>query len=428
MGDQGNPDDDWPEDGGESTIAMEAPPFDASVPLPISNLPPPMEGAGQLAPTPVQVPGTAPVPFTPVNLGGPASTPQFGRQKAPSSPMVPTPLGGITPGGAPSPKAPPVQAAPVPGSAAARALRATRIGVAPPPSAAGMSAKAPTGGGEALFGLDASAADAARAAVAAPARPAPASNRSGFEPPRPPPPSNRGQAAAPPPLFGTSAPVGIPKVENEVDEEEDIATKAAPREAYFRPNQDAHVVIGSGAVGDDATLAVAPEDNEARSQRMAPFAQTMMANDAGDGYGAVPAPSSSFHAPAFDPEPAAAAGMPMPMHGGAPQQAWQDPHAQQWNPPPSNPYPQMGGGPGMMGGPPMMGMQQPMQPGGHYPDQYQGQGQYQDPNQYPGGAEPPFVQLGGLQLTKQHVLVAVVGIVCLAIFITGVVLFATTKF
>jgi hypothetical protein len=234
--------------------------------------------------------------------------------------------------------------------------------------------------------LDAGAAEAARAAVANPARAgAPVSNRSKQLP--------RSDE--------------IPKV-GEADDDE-AATRAVPREDYFR-SQDAHVVVGNDAVGDDATLAVAPEDNEARNQRMAAFAQTMMSPESLRG-AFPPPPAGTFpHSP------------PVPMQTPQPHSGWQDPH-QHWSPsgstsvpihpagPPSNPHvpPSIGA--------PMVPMHQPMQ---GYPVQHSGQPQH--------GQLARGPTQGGTKLPKQFIVLAVVGIVCVAIFITGIVLFATTKF
>ena len=72
-----------------------------------------------------------------------------------------------------------------------------------------------------------------------------------------------------------------------------------------------------------------------------------------------------------------------------------------------------------------MGGGMPPSPGNQgmpYPGQYMGAMQGNPPNQLDLSAEEKA------QKKKQIVLVAVVGFVCLAIFITGVVLFVTTKF
>lgn len=548
VGERANADDepelvDDDDEGAESTVAMVSPTFDptsSGMPLPISEPPPPLpitppEGvqASPFGPIP-----TAPVAFTPLG-NGPAGMPQLGRQKAPSSPMVPTPIGGLAPSGlagaasavaAPA-AAPPPASARVPGAPPRSGTRRpqTVIGLAPPPagaprppaapprpplpSGAAAAPPRPTAGPAprpgpaapspslpfanataanakddgptmmgstdqslALFGLDAGAADAARAAVALPG-------------PRPPPPSARSSAAGPglggavrppslpPPLPSSpshshgSVP-GVPRLDlpDAIEREEEESTRAVSREELLR-GQDAHVVVGDDAGGDDATLAVAPGDNEANSKHLAALAQTM----AQDPDGAFPPPPGGFPPPpppafGLEPAPQPLGGLPpqpadfgLPpmsnmgppggmrppmesMHGGmgGPHPGWNEPQPPPWNAPMSAPGPHMPGtnphghAPMPQGGqlPPYTGQmgqmgqmgqsQMPIQPMG--PISYSGQMNPMMQGQAGGPwASPAPVKKGG-KISGQVLLLAIVGVICLAIFITGLVLFATTKF
>jgi hypothetical protein len=246
-----------------------------------------------------------------------------------------------------------------------------------------------------LFGLDAGVADAARAAVAVP-------------------PSNRS------PLASTAFAVG-PSAQAQRNPDNE-ATRTLTKEDLF-PVQDAHVVVGSDAVGDDATLAVAPGLNQASSQRFAAFAQTMVQ----DAEGGVP------QSPGVSPPQAI-----QPPGYGAPPPSWQEP--QQWsassqtsspmNPhlPPSNPHMPASApiGAAGMGAPIGAPMQSPMQGPTSYPGHYAGPMQPGQP------WAPPVQQQAqggtGFKLSGQVLWLVVAGVVCVAIFITGIILFATTKF
>jgi len=323
----------------------------------------------------------------------------------------------------------------------------------------------------AMFGLDAGAADAARAAVASPG-------------PRPPPVSARSSAAGPglagparspslpPPLPSSpslshgSVP-GVPRLDlpDAIEREEEESTRAVSREELLR-GQDAHVVVGDDAGGDDATLAVAPGDNEANSKHLAALAQTM----AQDPDGAFPPPPGMFPSPphpfGMEPAPQPLGALPPPpedfglqpmsnmgppggmrppmesMHGGmgGPRPGWNEPQPPPWNAPMPAPGPHMpGANPhahtamphgGQM--PPYMGQmgqgqgQMPMQPMG--PISYSGQMNPMMQGQAGAPWASPAPVKKGSKISGQVLLLAIVGVVCLAIFITGLVLFATTKF
>jgi hypothetical protein len=249
-----------------------------------------------------------------------------------------------------------------------------------------------------------------------------------------------------------------------IDDDED-STRAVPRDELVRP-QDAHVVVGPHEVGgDDATLAVVPGENAANNLQAAAFARTMAQEEPsartresgafGSSHGAFP-PSSP--------------GGPYPA-AGAPHPGWNEPQ-QQWNPhagapmqmmgqghdrqpssshlpqgaspgalPGSNPHMQhampqsgpMSGGPHMSHGMGHAPMGMPMQPHmqGQYPGAPGGPMMMQGPMMQGQGGWPQQQQAAvgsRIRLTKQVVILAIVGVICLAIFITGVILFATTKF
>lgn len=313
----------------------------------------------------------------------------------------------------------------------------------------------------AMFGLDAGAADAARAAVATapPARtgapvpgpgpraplaspgfPAPTNGKA---PPPLAPPSGQGELAT------ASAPHDDRAPEPLEPMEEEESTRAVPREELFR-GQDAHVIVGDDAVGEDATLAVGPGDNEANSKHLAALAQTMAADA-----DAFPPPLGGFPPPNAGP-----VGGPMPPAMGPPP-SWNDPQQSWRGGPPSAPMqpmmgpghdrptsnPQIGSNPHLqaaphaMGGMPQSGqmpagpmgmgpgqMGMPMHNMGQGPIPYPGQQggpMMQGQNPFPWGQAPSGKRL---KLSNQIILLAIVGVICLAIFITGIVLFATTKF
>ncbi|MCW5815190.1 MAG: hypothetical protein KIT84_29455 [Labilithrix sp.] len=321
----------------------------------------------------------------------------------------------------------------------------------------------------ALFGLGAGLTDAARSAVG-PKPPAPASGRSPIarppvqvEPISPLTPDQH-TAALPPqgvpaPLPAAGAPAELPVLHDRSEEEE--STRAVSREEMLR-GHDAVIIgeDGENAQGEDATLAVAPGLNEASSPQFAALAASLTSESPAEGafppppFGQAPPPSQ----PGWqDPNANAYAQQQQPPMS-APQPPWQDPNAYQqqpgWNGPPSypmsvgpvsgphlpaaNPFPQSS--PQMQVPQSSPHLQVPQS--GHMPVGYaqgqQGQ-QGQGPIPYPGPNihQPPnpFGDWNAASAPKkkfvlsgQVLLLAIVGTVCLAIFITGIVLFATTKF
>ena len=210
---------------------------------------------------------------------------------------------------------------------------------------------------------------------------------------------------------------GLPKLHE--NEGEDESTRAVPREELLR--QDAQLVVGSDAAGEDATLAVPPGMNEALSARFP------IGADGSGGHPAIGAPSPGFHASA---NPTQQSPQFAPMLG--PQSgAWGMQGSQTSQMPSSTsampmlaPYPQQ---PGAF--PPVQGGPMPMP----YPQQdwqqqqgWQQQG-WQQPQHIPGAQMAPSPPKK-FPLSTQVIVLGLIGIVCLAIFVTGVVLFFTTKF
>lgn len=234
-----------------------------------------------------------------------------------------------------------------------------------------------------MFGVDAGLAAAARAAVTPSARP-----------------------------FGApSTPLQLPSLDlsepfESMDEEE--STRAVPRDELLR-ERGAH--MSDEAASEDATLAVAPGDND--TSQLAALAETMAADP-----NAFPTPPGVF------PPPLAAHpgwGEPQPPYVGlSPERSASGP------PGPPGPFPEGGPAPGMPGsmGMPTHAMHGQVPGPIPYPGQ-QGGPMLQGPNASPWAAPGPS---GKIKLSSQVVLLAMIGTVCLAIFITGLVLFATTKF
>lgn len=221
--------------------------------------------------------------------------------------------------------------------------------------------------------------------------------------------------------------------------EEEEATRAVPRDELFR-HQDAHVIVGQDVIGDEATLAIAPGDRTDGAPAIAAaLAQTLHS----DGAPAFPPPPSGF-GPAAGPPSAGAAPVPPsqrfgpgPMSSGpmspGPMPSWPGEPA---GPPMGGPGPQgYGSSPGVptfdpasarvpVPQPPAAGPAFGPQPGGFAPPPAQG------PAGPPFGmgwapdasARPPA------RVTPQAILLVVVGVVCLAIFVVGIVLFVTTQF
>lgn len=441
---------------GESTVATEAPrfdsqapPFDSPNPPPVTPLPPAPRRGG------LQLPPTAPVAFT---AGGASRAAlQIQRKPAPTAPLVATPLGGFAPSKAEpgAPDRPPSRARPdaaaprAPGAPPPRpAHRQTTIGLAPQaggPPRPGKPAPAPPGkppsspsAGRALakgdaqgFGLDAAVADAARAAV-------------GSSAPRHSPLATTGYSSDSvtserelPRSFPASAspPDAVPSLyENESEYE---STRSVPREVLLA--NEPQVVIGSAAGGDEATLAVSPEQSGVSAEMRAALARTLQQESVGfpsPGAPRATAPAFTAGAPMSDPRDARLAASPW---SGPQQPPILGPSTiQGLGAPPPPPAPPMGLYPGQ--GPPVHALSEhgPMAPGMH-----PGQGfgppppyapmSVRAPNSYPGyttgplGSPPQAGVAPSSPWSKptRMILLLVIIVVSLAIFVTGVVLFLT---
>jgi hypothetical protein len=272
------------------------------------------------------------------------------------------------------------------------------------------------------------------------------------------------------------------------DNEPEETTRAVSREELIR-HQDASFVVGEDAMGDEATLAVAPgqidlgidpggmaaalaESIKRESQPNLPGAPAFPAPPQGFQNSGPIGTGSSGHLRAAPPH--SVQGQHPGM--GAQQQPWGGEaapwggdHAPPWSqqqppgggmqqgyeqhgydpmmpgPPPSNPgYPQSGHHPlmqqqqGQQGYAMQGGMPQGYGPNANAPtaQQQRPMGPMGMAGQAPGQPPPwmtqPSPRAGGMSLptkfTPQVILLVAVGAVCLAIFIIGIVLFVTTKF
>jgi hypothetical protein len=333
----------------------------------------------------------------------------------------------------------------------------------------------------ALFGLDEAAGNAARAAALGPPRRSPLANTGfaegggggGGKPPSLPRPF--GGAAPPEPgdelatvavqkddLDRARAAVAAPDIPDpsspppNIGEPEEESTRAVPREELLRAGQNASYVVGedSEAAGEDATLAVAPGMNEANKQQYAALAQTVVGgHDAAGPPAFPPPPGGGFQVPPPPPQVTAHLQQwnqqpPPPGFGGPPSQQQQQhqqhqhpgsnphfqmQHQQQQGGPGSNPH--IGSNPHMMAAP-QSGQMPISQPGGQQQQMMMGPpGSVNNPIPWPGqqglhqGQGFSFGPAGGkFKVSGQILLLAIVGVICLAIFVTGIVLFATTKF
>jgi hypothetical protein len=260
--------------------------------------------------------------------------------------------------------------------------------------------------------------------------------------------------------------------------EPEETTRAVSREELMR-HQDAHVIVGEDAIGDEATLAIAPGQvdlgieggiaaalqetlQKRESQPQFPAAPPQFHNNMQPpGAGPMGAPmGSSGHLPAAQPfgHGPSQGGMGMPQQpqswGEAPQ-GWPGEAAQSYrNPPqmgmppgfdpmlPQGPQsnPGMPGQFAQSGQHPLMhgqgGFAPGMGQGGYGPNANAATAQQQRPmGPMPGQAppwamqpSPPTGATGPTKFTPQVILLVAVGAVCLAIFIIGIVLFVTTKF
>lgn len=503
------PEDDnpWDDDDGARTVATGAPmELPSNIPSPITNPPPAMTAPKQAPPPQVAMPKPAAVPAAPAPAPAPAAAPAVGvpgvvgrrpPPKAGKATMIgiagPAP-GAVAPPGAQVPAAPVGPSSPrAPAPASAQAPQPARPATAPS-SARGPAAAPPplpsaarrpsvperaevdedendgptVAGAPSGFDLETARADvlAMREAAAGARRPSPMAS-TGFAPGGPAFPPGAGRGAGPnvdkdaetQALPGSAVPIGpghAAAIQNEQHEE---TTRAVGREELLR-GQDAHVIVGEDAVGDEATLAVAPGQVDLGPNAedfQAAFKQTLEDRR--------PASAPELP-PAFPPPPAQA------PFGGTPGS---NPHVQAAQPP---------SWPGMQGHPPppppydpMMPQQQPMGPGPHgYPPSgpqaisYPGappssgmgpMGGYSPmgappmsgsgtqamvgapvapphPNagMYGGNAQPPppWMQQApppgagsGVKLSPQVIMLAAVGTVSLAIFIVGIYLFVTAN-
>ena len=242
----------------------------------------------------------------------------------------------------------------------------------------------------------------------------------------------------------------LPNLDDEPESDE-AATRALTREQMMGPgavHQDAHVIVGSDARGDEATLAIGPDQlgsafgelgaslepalAEALAQRVAEHHQQVQQQAYQQQYPQAPPPQAPhFPQPQtqqhFSPQqqPQFAQPQPQPAGYGMPQ-----PGTQPGAYPPSGQhpaaYPPSGQQPVM--GPPSNAWGASQGYAGQAPSQQQQQQQQPAAwNQPPAPLAQPSGG-GGFQITSQIMVLAGVGVVCLAIFVVGLVLFFTTKF
>jgi hypothetical protein len=390
-----HPADDDPSTGGERTVAtaFSGIELDPNMPLPISVPPPAMNaakdppktaGTQRMAPAPGAP--KPPVPKPPSSAAMPAAKPVVPKPPPPRPAGVPRDLG--------RPSAPKIPLPPPPSQRTPRAPTPSNPGVtdtSPLPKLADAAEDDdPTNDGPTM----ATAPGAMTGLLAKSAAP-------GFSPPPP-------AAGRPPPSMSDADTVS--RVDQLVPEQEET-TRAVSREELFR-SQDAHVIVGDDAIGDEATLAVAPGDNDSLGIGAA-LKQTLE--------------SKKDEPPAFPPPPGQFAPPPIsnqqpfsplqPNIGPPPMQQQQPPPSWQGNAHPiSAPYP-------MQQQQPMSG-QYPM--GGMMP--MNAQTQHAPMQQPPMWQQPQGAQGPGFKITPQIIALVAVGAVCLAIFIVGLYLFFTTKF
>jgi hypothetical protein len=217
-------------------------------------------------------------------------------------------------------------------------------------------------------------------------------------------------------------------------------TRALSREELVR-HQDAQLIVGNDALGDEATLAVAPgQGNAAMAAVMADVAETRKAVAANavlhtppfpQPPPAFPAPPVNFQkqVPSSSPQLPAAAPFPYPTQPQQPAMAQpgypsssQQPIVEKTGKMPAqtgyaNPQAQTAAY-----------AQPPQAPSQQAPTVPAQTNQRQPPPWMTQPSPPPTGMTGPTRFTKQVLLLAAVGFVCLAIFIIGVVLFVTTKF
>lgn len=454
-GDSGDHDDlpnlDDDDDGNESTVAMDAPSFGAGMPLPISNPPPAAAAPAPAAPAPVPASARSPAaaaarpaagapaagPPRPAFAGAPPRPPGAAGARSVGKSTV---IGLAPPGARPAPAA--AAAAPTP--PAPRTPVSTRIPAVPaPPAPAPAPAAAPPPPDDDDIGGGATMASEPGAmagfAGSYPLDPSPAAKEK--EPEKKGGEENEAATVTVPKdvldrvranpkavLEEEKEKRIVPRIVHDEDADGGDETKAVPREDLLRP-QLPHVVLGGGATGpdasarDDATVALAPQSNDAAalSNIGASIGDALQHPPPPDG-GAFPSvqgfPAPSYGGPGQQPQPQLSPsymgpgphmGMPPPNMPTAQQQQhqhqqWSSGHVQ------AAPHPH-GGMPPYAGGP----MMQPQQ--GGFPR-----------SQVPTNWSPLQAPPAKSRVSGQMILLFVVGFVCLAIFVTGIVLFMTTKF
>ncbi len=456
----------WDEDDGMRTVATGAP-----VDLP-SNIPSPITAPPPAMPAP---PPAAAVP----KLGAPPAGKKAGKQT-----MI-----GIA-GPAPGAQAPPdfsASAKPLPaaGRPAVAAPPPRGPGPAIPQKGAPLPPPRTAGGPPPSFGRPAPPSSSTSVMDNAPPRPRSASyhddegDRQEDGPTMAVPPESIGAQAvaamreeakrtsplastgfASSPMKSSKAEPGIPDVSGDEDGADEEATRAVARENLMR-SQDAHVVVGEDAIGDEATLAVgpgeladlrasvtgaaaasprgaspippaAPSSGRAPGMISAAIAESLSSSSQEPAFPAPPnQPGSAPHVPAASQQASGAtAAMPSFRGFGGPPPAY-DPMM------PGSP-PGFGGAP--PGYPPSLGPNPPPQP-----MSFQGPSPNAATAAMPGPpvapppamgpppwmsppTPPPQGMANGFKLTPQIITLAVVGVFCLAIFVVGVVLFVQTKF
>lgn len=479
-------DNPWDDDEGARTVATGAPvdlPFD--VPSPITNpppampQPPPPAAVPKLGGLPPKKPGKA----TMIGIAGPApgavAPPELGKPAPPMppAPPAPRPPAPAVPSSGGMPVIPRAGANPssqrMPIGSPLAAKRPSAPDVPSPPSSDAYGDRQEDGPTMAVP-PDAMGAQAIASMREEAKRRSPMSS-TGYSPPgakdapidalafdnKPHPVAP--QKPPPPPPRAPSQP------EPEHDEVADETTRAVARDELLRQQQEDHVVVGDqdDAVGDEATLAVAPGqvDLGPGGGEIAAALQATLGKreDAPPAFPPPPPafppppaphgqPGSNPHMPAAQPMNASGATAAMASYRGAglPQPP---PSSQQQQQPydPMMPNPQGFGGPMQHGGYPSSGHQpvmgpqsqnMPMSSPGTHPMMGNNMGMpmggpMAPPNQNPNAPPPPWMtqpsppptgMVGGFKITPQVIMLAVVGIVCLAIFVVGIVLFVQTKF
>ncbi len=426
------------EDGNESTVAMEALSFPSAVPSPISNPPPaagrpPASARGPAAPASARVPAV------------PAPAPASARSPAPPPARPP---------GVPAPGAPrPAFAGAPPRPLGGKIGKSTVIGLAPPGArpAAGPTPPAASAASAAPLSPRAPAAAAAPPAPAplpAPVPPPPDDDEPGegatmatdpgamaayaknypLDPPSDPAPENEAatvtvpkdvldRVRADPKAVLAEEKRNVPRIVHDEDAEGGDETKAVPREELLRP-QLPHLVVGTDGAGFDATLAVPSSANPNES------AAASIGASIGDALhqppGHDPRNDGGFPNMQGFPPPPFGGGMPAQhqpspsyMGPGPQMMAQAQTQPQAWSSSHMPAAPHAHGGMSPYGGGPMM--------------QPQGAGAIPR-GQVPTNWAPLQAPKATSKLSGQMILLLVVGFVCLAIFVTGVVLFMTTKF